>query len=138
MDERIQAQLQEFVNDYLKETETPLTVDEVMARVDAVYPIIDETTKTLIGMFGVTVAESAYYNESIPSVRMIYVKPDERKPTHFKEITKTIFSGLKEAGFTKVELSVNRKINNWMRKVLWSKPNLFTHFGNLDDFIGRL
>lgn len=128
--------LDKYVDDYLIETGSPFTKEELLRYTQHLLPIKDGDT--IIGMVGLDVFPSLGYGEHIPVLRVMYIAPEYRKPTSFKTMVKDIFTNLKAQGFKRVEVLCSPKINNWFRRELHSRPHQFSHLQEIDFFLKKL
>lgn len=122
-----------IISDYIVETQTPMTVDEVKGSVQFAQPLINRYG--MVGFFGYNVVESALFGE-VAIVTLVYVYPEHRRT--FKPVALNIFKYLEKEGYEVVELHLSKKINNWIRKHTGSMPKTFIHLGKTVDYIKKL
>ena len=128
--------LDKYVDEYLAETETPFTKEELFKYTQHILPIKDG--EVIIGMVGLDIFPSQKLQENIPVLRLVYISPEHRKPNSFKGAVREIMVNLRAQGFKRVEVMTNHKINNWFRREMHSKPHQYSHLQELDFFINQL
>lgn len=127
-----------YVDDYLKESETPFTKEEFYNSIGHILPLTLGEDNRVVGFIGLDIFPSQYLKESVPVWKVIYIDPKERKPHSFKEAVTIVLQSLKTQGFKRVEMHMNQKINNWFRRHLHSKPVQYVHLHELDFYIDQL
>lgn len=118
---------------YIKETDVPLSIDEVKEAVQHWQPLTNEGG--VIGVFGYDVIPSDVYSH-VGILKLIYVFPEHRKS--FKPYVRAILLHIKGLGVNHIEVWGNSKIHNWMRKHLNSKPIIYIHEMDVDETLGRI
>ncbi len=136
MEESVASILDQYIDEYLAETEIPFTKMEVYETSDHILPLHNNGTE-VIGMVAINMYNSQHFKEKIPSLRIIYIHPKYREPNSFKKVALGILQDLKNQGFERVEIAVDRKINNWLKKRN-SRPMQFVHVQTVDYLIDNI
>ena len=128
--------LDQYIDEYLTETQAPFTKEEVYQYTQHLLPITLEGQ--VVGILGMDVFPSQYLKETVPVIKIIYITPNERTSGSFKRVVKEVMEQLKEQGFKRVELQMNQKINNWFKREMHSKPYQYAHLQSIDFFLDQL
>ena len=129
---------EKYIDDYLKETEAPFTKQEFYNSVQHLVPLTYGEDNRVIGFIGLDIFPSQYLKENVPVLKIMYIDPPERRPTVFRESVRIVFNALKKQGFRRVEIHANKKINNWLRRELHSKPYHYIHLQDIDFYCDQM
>ena len=128
--------LDQYVEEYLTETQAPFTKEEVYQYTQHLLPITLDGR--IVGILGLDVFPSQYLKETVPVLKIIYITPKERTSGSFRRVVKEIMEELKAQGFKRVEILMNQKINNYFKRELHSKPYQYAHLQTIDFFLDQL
>ena len=134
--ESVNRILDQYVDEYLAETKTPLTKEELYDFVQHLLPIYFD--ERIVGILGVDIFQSQYLNENVPVLKLLYITPIERKVGSMKGVVKQVMTELKGQGFKRVEIQMNQKLNNWFKREMHSKPYQYAHLQPIDFFLNQL
>jgi hypothetical protein len=135
--ESVASILDKYIDEYLAETKIPFTKLEVYETSDHILPLTNNG-EVVIGFVAINMYNSQHFNETIPSLRTIYISPEYREPNSFKKVSLYILDMLKQQGYNRIEIAVDRKINNWLKKKGNSRPTQFVHIQTIDYLVNNI
>lgn len=135
--ESVASILDKYIDEYLAETKIPFTKLEVYETSDHILPLTNNG-EAVIGFVAINMYNSQHFNETVPSLRTIYISPEYREPNSFKKVSLYILDMLKQQGYNRVEIAVDRKINNWLKKKGNSRPTQFVHIQTIDYLVDNI
>lgn len=127
----------EFVHtclkNYVEETKYPITISELMDRVDFIAPI--KLNDVVVGVFGV---QTLYMEKlgKVADIPFVYVAKHDRRL--FNTIAKYILNYLENDGYTYVQSFLNAKTSIWCIKKLNNFPLSYLHLANIKETLNRL
>lgn len=128
------ARVVDLMEAYLKETNSNITLEEMLFLTKMVLPIRDDSGQ-IVGFLGYDAVRSVVYGK-IAVFKVLYMIPEVRR--NFRNIMVMCFNFFKAQGYGHIESHVNKKINNWYRKRLGSNPEGYIHFGTTEGYLAAL
>jgi hypothetical protein len=134
--EQVKVEVDKYLDEYLVESKALFTKDEVYSTVQHLLPITYEGL--IVGVLGLDIFPSQYLEQTVPVLKLIYITPEARTPGSFKRVIRDIMTELNRQGFTKVEIHMNQKINNWFKRELHSRPHQYAHLQDIEFYLKQL
>ena len=127
------VELDSILEAYKEETKVPLSLAEIKESIQYIQPLTN--SYGVVGLFGFDVIPSEVYGAQA-IIKMIYMFPEHR--VTFKPVAIGILKHMESLGISNIEVQVNGKIHNWIRKHLNSKPIIYIHQLDVEKSLGVL